>query len=231
MAEPSGLHYGGAVNFVGHAVIARWWSRRPRFLLGAMLPDFAGMIAARPPRPADPDLKAGMALHHATDDVFHRTATFRRWSLSATRDLQGAGVRRGAALGVGHVGVELLLDCALGRDKVACQDYLAAIGVNAEIEWASADEGARFRRLLEILVARGGAVLDPERTAYRLRRTLEHRPRLAFPERDTAVVERWAAKTYPILLDEVPLLLAELERALTRAYGPISSAAPRPAAE
>ena len=65
------------MNFFGHAVVATWHATEPRFVLGAMLPDFAAMIRARPPAARDPELARGIALHHATDEVFHDAPTFR----------------------------------------------------------------------------------------------------------------------------------------------------------
>jgi hypothetical protein len=61
------------VNFFGHAAIASWHSPADAGVaLGSMLPDFASMCGARLDEQRDPRVAAGVALHHATDAVFHR---------------------------------------------------------------------------------------------------------------------------------------------------------------
>src|SRR2546426_388483 len=64
------------VNFFGHTVVAVTRSTEPAFVLGSMLPDFATIIRARPPRTEHTDLDSGMQFHWRTDEVFHRSAAF-----------------------------------------------------------------------------------------------------------------------------------------------------------
>jgi hypothetical protein len=212
------------MNFFGHAVVARWASAQPEVLFGAMLPDFVGMIRALPPKITSPLLSAGVDHHHRTDDVFHRTRTFRKLSGTAARHLQSFGLRRGSALAVAHVGVELLIDCTLGRDPVACDDYLAAIHAGAPhrlrggLEWATLDERRRFDRVREVLLDRGLTVTHPapDRLARRLQRVLAGRPRLELAAADCRVVEDWARGCYGIVSTAVPTLLGELRAGLDR---------------
>jgi hypothetical protein len=188
-----------------------------------MLPDFAGMIAASPPTVLGPEMSAGVQLHHATDYVFHRTATFRLLSGAAARHFQSVGLRRGSALAVSHVGIELLIDCALGTDPVVCDDYLMAIEVGApqrgELQWATLDERQRFARLHEVLTDRGLAVTDPapDRLTQRLQRILAKRPRLALHDTDCGAVEAWARGTRAVVSESVPALLQELRMGLAGA--------------
>ena len=66
------------MNYFGHTVLAVRRGGDRAFVLGAMLPDFATMIRARPPRTTHADIDSGMQFHRRTDDVFHRSAAFRR---------------------------------------------------------------------------------------------------------------------------------------------------------
>ena len=212
------------MNFFGHAVIARWHSASPKLHFGAMLPDFASMIGAAPPHVHSVEVARGVRIHHSTDEVFHRTPTFRRLSRAATRHLERRGLRRGSSLAVGHVGTELLVDCALGQDHAACDDYLAAVRVAApdrwrdDLEWAASDEQLRFQRLLEVLLERGLGVTNaaPERLAQRLDRVLASRPRLALQTSDILVVEAWARGALGVVAGAIPALLGELRAGLER---------------
>ena len=60
-----------------------------------MLPDFAGMIRARPPVADHTELAEGIAFHHATDHAFHDSATFRALTAQANAELSAGGLRRG----------------------------------------------------------------------------------------------------------------------------------------
>jgi len=54
------------MNFFGHTVLAVRRGGDPSFVLGAMLPDFATMIRARPPRPEHTGIGAGMQFGEPT---------------------------------------------------------------------------------------------------------------------------------------------------------------------
>lgn len=210
------------MNFFGHVVLARGYSVSERLRFGAMLPDFAGMIGAASPLVRCPQVRAGVGYHYRTDEVFHRTAAFRRLSGVAARHLEGLGLGRGSALAVGHVGVELLIDCALGRDAAVCEDYLAALRAGApesladEVEWASLAEGERYEKLHAVLVDRGLAVVDPapEQLARRIQRALSRRPRLAFSDADCDLVAAWARGALSIVVASAPELIEELRAGL-----------------
>ncbi len=212
------------MNFFGHAAVARWHSLSERLHFGAMLPDFAGMIGAAPTQVRCSGVRAGVRHHHVTDEVFHRTATFRRLSGVAARHLESFGLRRGSALAVGHVGVELLLDCTLGRDPAVCDDYLAALRTGAPgslrgvLEWATLEQRQRYEALHAALLDRGLLVVDPapERLALRLQRVLARRPRLALADADCDLVAAWARGALTLVADAVPALLEELRRGFAR---------------
>ncbi len=211
------------MNFFGHAVVATWRSRRPGFVLGAMLPDFANMLGVRPPEVVHPDLSDGVAFHHETDRVFHDAPTFRRLQLEARRTLREMGLPRPGALAVGHIGVEILLDGALARDAEGVSGYLAALECagNAElaarIVWNDASLPERFRTLSGVLAERGvgPGMQTAERVAFRVARALESRPRLRLTGDGALLVRDWAlasdaavAAASGPLIDELRLGLA-----------------------
>lgn len=173
------------MNFFAHLVVARRRRREPAFLLGAMLPDFATMCAARLGRIEHALLADGVAEHHRTDEAFHGGATF----LSLCRDtagrLEAAGLSWGAARAVAHVGTELFLDGELTRDEGAATDYLGAIGQGAALgtHIVFRDDGGhtRYRRLHERLLTHGTPTRyrEPAFVGEVLVRILGARPRLA----------------------------------------------------
>ena len=151
------------MNFYGHLTVATWTrpgQEDPRFGLGAMLPDFAGMVRARPPetRAATP-LAKGIDNHHEVDAVFHRTPSF----LALCRDGAGAmrGARRGTVRAAAHIGAELFLDGWLHRRLPREAAYLASLEAGAperggaELAWQERDAAARFEALRSRLVAYG----------------------------------------------------------------------------
>jgi hypothetical protein len=210
------------VNFFGHAVVACWRSDAPAFVLGAMLPDFAGMIRARPPVAGHSELAEGMAFHHLTDHAFHDSPTFRALTAQANAALSAGGLRRGSARAAAHVGVEILLDAALAHDAGGRRAYRAALvsasdpELATHIAWRDDNERVRFENLCALLAERG--VSDrhtaPELVALRLSRTLADRPRLALDASSEQVVCRWASAARDVVERAAPALLDELRRAL-----------------
>jgi hypothetical protein len=206
------------LNFFGHAAVATWRSRQPGFVLGSMLPDFASMIRARPPSALDTELTAGIRYHHQTDHVFHDAASFRQLTAEAFVALQAAGLGRGSARAVAHVGVEILLDAELAKDQVARDAYLAALSAShpeklgQHIGWGDAGAQARFELLRHTLIRRGVAADDatPELVAYRLERALVGRPRLELGSGGVAIVEGWAASARQRIIEQAPGLMREL---------------------
>jgi len=188
------------MNFFGHTVLAVRRSGDPSFVLGAMLPDFATMIRARPPRPEHTDIGSGMQFHWRTDEVFHRAAAFLALTHQAVLWLSARGVRNGSALAAAHIGVEVLLDAALSSDAPAQRAYRAALEGAASHElgqyvgWASDEERLRFDGLRARLLARGAIRGDipPETVAERLRSALADRPRLALDDAAVLAVGDWA---------------------------------------
>ena len=210
------------MNFFGHAVLAAWRDDARPFVLGAMLPDFAAMIRARPPATADPAIAAGIEFHHRTDEVFHRSPIFLGLSQSALGWLRAQGVGRGSARAVAHVGVEMLLELPLSRDASGQRAYLGALagaggsGLGPRVIWATAEEPIRFERLRQALLARGGVTdaVASEVIAERLARALAGRPLLALDGPGQRAVRDWIVAARAEIAERASPLVAELKSAL-----------------
>ena len=206
------------MNFFGHATVARWVERSPRWILGSMLPDFASMSRARLVGAEDPGVEAGIGFHHRTDDAFHSTPTFVRLNEDGAQSLEARGLGRGPARAVAHVGTELLLDDLLLEDDAACADYLEAV---AEPTRAL---GLRFRgdgaeRFTELRRRMAGVGLpDDYRHAIgverRLAQALGRRSRLAYGPGDRPLVLEWLNETRRDLESSATGLLGEVRAAL-----------------
>ena len=143
------------MNFIGHATVALWQRTDPAFVLGSMLPDFAGMARAKlAPTTASSDQQAvvaGIALHHRTDDVFHKSPIFVRLLQETLDELTTLGVARGTARAIGHVGTEMFIDGELLRGPEVAAAYTRALNAGDALGALFADaDGA-----LAWLAARG----------------------------------------------------------------------------
>jgi hypothetical protein len=173
------------VNVLGHAHVARATGvDAAAELLGAVLPDLASMAGFRLERDGLPaPVAAGVRGHLAADAAFHADRTFMTGSSALGRDAaERAGLSRGAARAVGHVGWELLLDGTL-LDGRAAEDYRRALAVAEEATGGvPARDRARWRGLLAHRPRLGWPPYDdPAWVAERLHGMLARRPRLGFP--------------------------------------------------
>jgi hypothetical protein len=225
------------MNFFGHAAVAvaHFGTREPspspdalaRLCLGAMLPDFVGMLRL-PPRPVlhDPVLARGVAFHHATDEAFHDLPAFLSLSRAAFGFLTERELPRGPARAVAHIGVEMLLDEILSNDAAARDAYRAALAVDVagriEVSTPDApDAQERLSRLQQALLERSRMprVPEPELMAERIGRALAGRPRLATNADGERTVASWVRSTRPLVAVAAPGLLAELRARLARFGG------------
>jgi hypothetical protein len=211
------------VNFFGHAVVARWRSGSAGFVLGSMLPDFATMIGARPPRVGHPELEGGIAFHHATDRVFHEAPTFVALQRQARERLRALGLPRPAALAVGHIGVEILLDAVLAADDRGVSAYLTALGeghpraLGAHMDWGGSETASRYETLRAALAERGisAGAGEPRTVAWRVTRALAPRPRLRLTPDGERLVLAWAEESKAIVESAAPSLMGEVTRGLS----------------
>lgn len=169
------------VNFFGHAAVASWRSSAPGLALGAMLPDFETMSGARVARTSDIDVTDGIALHHATDRVFHQLPAVTSLMRELDERLLAGGCARGPRRAVAHIGVELLLDGILVDEAPYREAYTRALDHEATFEWRDPGDDARFALLQERLRAHGvpDDLRKPDAIAHRMHRMLSHRPLLA----------------------------------------------------
>lgn len=203
------------MNHFAHARVAAAHADDPLLALGTMLPDFASMLRSRIAALGHPVLRAGAALHAATDAAFHGAPEFVAQLVAGGARLRELGVARGPSRAATHVGIELCIDAELAREADAARHYAAALSaaadpeVEATIAWRSDDVAPRWRVLHARLRARGAPQPDitPERLAKGVARALSTRPRLALDTRAEQAVARWLAESAPTLRNlAAPLL-------------------------
>jgi hypothetical protein len=216
------------MNFFGHAALAasHFTEQDPPFdrqllptvCVGAMLPDFIGMLRLARPTIHDATLARGIAFHHATDEVFHELASFHRLSRQAFAWLSDRAMPRGPARAVAHIGIEMLLDEVMAADEFARDAYRAALRVPLMplMSFPTPPDAERLAGLQEALLTRAANYVPPtpELVAERIRRTLAGRPRLATDEAGQALLGSWVTLTRPLVLAEAPEVLATLRARL-----------------
>jgi len=211
------------VNFFGHASAAAWYDDRPAYVLGAMVPDLQGMLGLEPPGWLDPAVEAGVRLHHATDAAFHGLPLVVELMAAARRELTVAGVSRGPARAVAHVGTELVLDEALAADSRAVSIYVAALRLgaapHAPLRWRAPDDTERFRKLAGALAERSVSTVGAPAAALaaRLQRVLAPRPRLALSDAETGLVSEWVVAARPRVVGCASRIASELRSRLAAA--------------
>jgi hypothetical protein len=219
------------MNFFGHAALAASElapsAGRPSQLallcLGAMLPDFVGMLRLGAPELRDADLARGVAFHHRTDHAFHDLPSFQGLSRRTFAWLSQRELPRGPARAVAHIGIEMLLDEVLAQAPAARAAYLAALVVPLEgaLSFEQARDLERLEALRGALNERASSVpVEPEVMALRIRRTLEPRPRLATDDAGQALLGEWVRAARPWVAAAAPELLASLRAQLANEPGP-----------
>ena len=192
------------MNFFGHTVIASSFHGDPRFLLGSMLPDFAGMVGVRLGAVENPIVRAGIDMHHRTDNVFHSSPQFVELMRHAMNELEAAGVSRGPARATAHLGIELLLDGLLSQDETRVRDYYEALHVVARMDELNLTQNMQWlrnvaTRLQEAPLPHGYA--SPEFVAGRIEYILQSRPRLRLLNADAKHVRATLRGIQPALRD------------------------------
>jgi hypothetical protein len=198
------------MNFLGHAAAARWMSSDARFVLGAMLPDFAHIAGLRRVAPVDAIAVAGVAFHHRTDDAFHGCASFGRLCHEGYETLQQDGVRRGSALAVSHLAIELLLDATLADDVALVDDYQAAL--RFELACEDDEHSVVIGRVCERLLHAGAPSWygELDELGPRLARILSRHPRLAIADEDREPLRRWLGVARDAVIEARSTMLEEL---------------------
>jgi acyl carrier protein phosphodiesterase len=139
--------------------------------------------------------------------------------------LSEAGVGRGTARAVAHVGTELLLDGALSRDDTrAVRAYRAALEIGAHerlVDHLDLAGSANAQAMHDGLIRLAGAPI-PEgyrEAAFvfaRLRSILARRPRLAMQDGDLARVQQYLEEIQPRVTQLAPELLEQVRVGLAR---------------
>jgi hypothetical protein len=146
-----------------------------------MLPDLATMCGGRIASASDPDVAAGIALHHASDAAFHGLPVVLALMRELDELLDERRCARGPRRAVAHIGVELLLDGTLTDEPAYRAAYLHGLAHDAALDWRDPDAAPRFAIVLDRLRARGvpDDLRVPEAVVARLHRILAPRPLLA----------------------------------------------------
>jgi hypothetical protein len=216
------------MNFFGHAALAADHFKREnpnpeagtlgRLCVGAMLPDFVGMLRLGKPHVTDEALERGVSFHHRTDHAFHDLPSFQQLSRQTFAWLTQSSLPRGPARAVAHVGIEMLLDEVMARDAAAREAYLLALSVplNQALSFDAPGDFERLETLRRNLSERAATQLGTtaEVVALRIRRTLEGRPRLATDDAGERLLREWVAVARPWVAAEAPRLLASLRAVL-----------------
>lgn len=204
------------MNFFGHAVVAAVVDADERHLLGSMLPDFEAMLGVPLVAVRDPHLRRGIDLHHRTDDAFHRNPMFVEIGALALSALTGAGVRRGTARAVGHIGTEMFLDGWLAREQAHVDAYLAALGLELgeRLDWE--DAGRAFTTLRSRLRSWGAPrdYAEPGFVLARLTDALRRRPALAVLDAESVRVAEFLPSLQERVEQGAPELLHQVQDAL-----------------
>ncbi len=210
------------MNIAGHITVAmRLAPDAPRVWLGAALPDLGAMGRFRLMGDSpDPDVTAGIALHHATDDAFHRHPTFTEAMARLRSVLSSDGVNRGAARAVAHVGPELMIDGHLLTFEHVTEAVNSAFGEIEPLGPALSSLVERDRlewdRHLGKVVSWGLPTdyAEPHAVAHRLHRILARRARLGFEASQIEQIGHRLAAEQPGLDAAVADLIDDLERIL-----------------
>lgn len=212
------------MNYFGHAALAAEHRPDALFVLGAMLPDLAGMLRSPCPRSSEGRLRAGLAFHHATDAVFHVCPSFVALNLEGCQALRQAGVGRGPARATAHLVTEMLLDAYLAEEPLRAELYLEALRLGSAPEtvlvWERIEDAEGFRGLTAHLHGHGAGLhrAEPEHLVRRVARTLQGRSRIEPNAAELAKIGVWAAEHARFVFDRADQLLGEL-RAGLRALG------------
>jgi hypothetical protein len=221
------------MNFFGHAAVAAsHFSAEANppgarelatLCAGAMLPDFIGMLRLSRPVLGDELLTRGVAFHHRTDEVFHDLPSFHRLSRQAFAWLSERQLPRGPARAVAHIGIEMLLDEVLAKERPARDAYLSALEVpiGAMLTFATPADAERLAALQKALLGRSATDRAPaaELVAERIVRTLSGRPRLATDEAGQLLLGGWVALTRPLVERDAPEVFAMLRERLANFNG------------
>jgi hypothetical protein len=216
------------MNFFGHAALAASHfadldppfdaTGLPTVCVGAMLPDFIGMLRLGRPTIHDAVLTTGIAFHHGTDQVFHELQSFHRLSRQAFAWLSERSLPRGPARAVAHIGIEILLDEVLAVDASARDAYRAALAVPLArlLAFENPRDAERLAALQAALLTRAATQLEPtpELVAERIARSLAGRPRLATDQAGQLLVADWVTAARPLVASEAPEVFATLRARL-----------------
>lgn len=224
------------MNVGSHILVAARISDDVDQWLGAALPDFAAMgrfhLCVPPaawPDARDQPIRAGIALHHRTDEAFHRHPWFTERVQIIRHRLEAQGIARGPSRAIAHVGPEMLLDGALlgGHQPLIDATFgaldhhrrsLADWTRSSTVGHPTVDRAVDWTMHLERLVNYGlpSDYSDPVAVAHRLLRILAGRSRLGFQANQLGIVIAELEAQYPTIASEA----ADFFEIIVRASSP-----------
>lgn len=210
------------MNYFGHAAVASRQTTGDALAgvaLGAMLPDFGVMCGARIASGGTADIDLGIALHHATDAVFHHAPAVRALFRDAEARLDARGVRRGPRRAAAHVGVELVLDGVLLDEARHRDAYTAAIALEpTSLVWREDGDADRFATLHARLRAYGlpEDLRRPRAAAERIFRMLAGRRLLAPDPSERAAIADVLEESAPRIAVATPTVIRQVEAGLAQ---------------
>jgi hypothetical protein len=188
-----------------------------------MLPDFAAMCGNSLREVFDQEVRAGVELHLATDQVFHRAPSFVELRGGAFETLEQKGVKRASARAVAHAGVEMMLDGALSSDQAVQASYQTALRAGAtedvarSIHWRHPWRRDDWNRLLTVLISADfpEGYRDPGFILERIANLLARRPKLALTSlKEIEAVANWVAEVQPIVTAQTEVVLEQVKQGL-----------------
>lgn len=199
------------MNVHGHLEVAARCGADPATQVGAALPDLAAMLRVRLDHAVMPSaLRAGVALHHRTDGVFHDHPVVRAEMARLSEAVRACGIGRGPARAIGHVGYELLLDATVRRDRLAA----ALDVVDEDLVHRVLGEPPQWHTLRGHLTGGASRHDAPAWVAERLFHILDRRPRLRFPAEHVPAVAAALAERAPSIHAHAPQVVADVSAAV-----------------
>jgi hypothetical protein len=167
----------------------------------------------------DDDVTRGIALHHATDGVFHPLPAVTSLMRALDERLDRGGCARGPRRAVAHIGVELLLDGVLVGEPAYRAAYLSGVAHDPALHWRDPETAPRFAIVLERLRAHGvpDDLRRPDAITTRVHRILAHRPLLAPSPGDLRAIRAALIELQPRVEVAAQAIVRAMRAALTAA--------------
>lgn len=185
-----------------------------------MVPDLAPLIGARTPELFDEFATLGLKFHLETDAVFHQSPYFVTRNRNLVSELRAAGIRKGPARAIAHLGLELLIDASLLQDDEVYRGYLEGLNEGLDlVTWRHHPlTFLLYRDLIGHLSHGGRKIHEPseERLRFRMARALGSRPALCPTDLELEAAAHILNQHFPEVCAEQEKLWGDLSALLPR---------------